>query len=449
MHVPNILQSDESFFLVPNFVNEVGTDAHVPNVLQNDESLFLVPNFVTEVGTDCSDTEDDNGKCKRAKREVLETLEGSFTDNYKKLEAYANELRESNPGSDVVINLSKEALAQGKRKFLRMYICFKALKMGFKEGLRPFIGLDGTFLKGKAKGQVLVAIGQDSMNQFYPLAWAVVDKETKRTWSWMLDAIKNVLCLLKHIRYFMSSTLRQIGAKGGVKMKQLDEPVAKDLISRYPPETWCRAYLDTVSRYKPIIGMLDDIRIKVMNRLRENDEFVNKWYGLVSPNIMKLYNEYLKIAQVCKVNDNGDSGYEVTEGHDRHVVNLRQKRCTCRTWDLTGIPCPHAIKAMIHKKIDPISEIHWYHSKEAFKLAYKHKLQPVRGVQFWNVDPSQAMEPPTLVKLAGRPRIKRDIGKDEALKRQSEWKLSRKGRVMTCSNCGEPNHNVRGCGKVN
>ncbi|XP_060190213.1 uncharacterized protein LOC132619282 isoform X2 [Lycium barbarum] len=252
-------------------------------------------------------------------------------------------------------------------------------------------------------------------------------------------------------------------------MKQLDEPAAKDLISRYPPETWCRAYLDTVcknqgvdnnftesfnswileARYKPIIGMLDDIRIKVMNMLRENDEFVNKWYSLVSPNTMKLYNEYLKIAQVCKVNGNEDNGYEATEGHDRHVVNLRQKRCTCRTWDLTRIPCPHAIKAMIHKKVDPISEIHWYHSKEAFKLAYKHKLQPVRGVQFWNVDPSQAMEPPALVKLASRPRIKRDRGKDEALKRQGEWKLSRKGRVMTCSNCGEPNHNVRGCGKVN
>ncbi|XP_060205697.1 uncharacterized protein LOC132633358 isoform X1 [Lycium barbarum] len=56
-------------------------------------------------------------------------------------------------------------------------------------------------------------------------------------------------------------------------------------------------------------------------------------------------------------------------------------------------------------------------------------------------------DPPALVKLAGRPRIKRDRGKDEALKRQGEWKLSRKGSVMTCSNCGEPNHNVRSCGK--
>ncbi|WMV50841.1 hypothetical protein MTR67_044226 [Solanum verrucosum] len=60
------------------------------------------------------------GKCKRAKRMVLETLDGGFTDGYNKLKAYAIELKESNPGSDVVINLSKEALAQGKRNFLRI-----------------------------------------------------------------------------------------------------------------------------------------------------------------------------------------------------------------------------------------------------------------------------------------------------------------------------------------
>ncbi|PHT81715.1 hypothetical protein T459_14730 [Capsicum annuum] len=41
---------------------------------------------------------------------------------------------------------------------------------------------------------------------------------------------------------------------------------------------------------------------------------------------------------------NGDLGYEVVEGIDRHVVSLASKRYICRTWNLTRIPCPHAIK---------------------------------------------------------------------------------------------------------
>ncbi|KAM3218401.1 hypothetical protein P3L10_022931 [Capsicum annuum] len=47
---------------------------------------------------------------KTVKRLVLEKLEGSYIDEFNKLKAYAQELRESNPGTDVIINISKEAL---------------------------------------------------------------------------------------------------------------------------------------------------------------------------------------------------------------------------------------------------------------------------------------------------------------------------------------------------
>ncbi|PHT89553.1 hypothetical protein T459_04666 [Capsicum annuum] len=52
-------------------------------------------------------------KMKRVKRIILEKLEGSFIDDFNKLEAYAQELRDTNFGSDVVINISKDALKQG------------------------------------------------------------------------------------------------------------------------------------------------------------------------------------------------------------------------------------------------------------------------------------------------------------------------------------------------
>ncbi|XP_059300213.1 uncharacterized protein LOC132052612 [Lycium ferocissimum] len=136
---------------------------------------------------------------KRANYMILEKLEGSFIDDYNKLEAYGQELRQSNPESDVVINISKDALEEGKRKSLRMYLCFNALKKGWKSGLRPLIGLDGTFLKGRVKGILLVALGQDSMNHFFPLAWAIVDKETSRTWSWFCELLKRSLDLKEGI----------------------------------------------------------------------------------------------------------------------------------------------------------------------------------------------------------------------------------------------------------
>ncbi|XP_049397436.1 uncharacterized protein LOC125861621 [Solanum stenotomum] len=324
-------------------------------------------------------------KLKRAKRMAFQKLQGSFLDDFNRIEAYANELRLSNPGSDIVINLSKDALEQSKRKFLRMYICFNALKLGWKEGLRPFIGLDRTFLKGQCKGQLLVAMTQDSQNCLYPLAWAVVDKETTRTWIWFLQLLNNSLNLKDGQTVTFMDCVRQIEANwmkrfrsGEMKkllwwaawstyeedfkdqlsaLGALSKSATKDLL-KYPPQTWCRAYLDIIcknqmvdnnftksfnswileARGKPILKMLEDIRIKIMNRLREKEEDASKWTTDYSPKCMKLFTAYMRITQLCSVDFNGDLGYEVSEGENRHTVNLVEKKCTCRSWQLTGIP---------------------------------------------------------------------------------------------------------------
>ncbi|KAH0665257.1 hypothetical protein KY285_026463 [Solanum tuberosum] len=322
-------------------------------------------------------------KMKRVKRLVLEKLDGSYVDDFNKFEGYAQELRDSNPGTDVIINICKEALLEhGQRKFLRMYICIQALKSGWRAGLRPFIGLDGTFLKGKFKGILLVALGQDSMKHFYPLAWAVVDRETIRTWKWFIELLRNSLGLADGEGLTLMSDMQKglIGAVGdllpkaqhrwcarhieanwsmswsGVQMKKMfwwsawstyeeefndklksmgsvSKQAAKDLLW-YPPQHWCRAFFDTVcknhscennfiesfnkwileARAKPIIKMLEDIRIKVMKRLKQLEEEGKRWTEEYCPYSMDMYHDFRMIAQGCQVVYNGDLGYELQKG---------------------------------------------------------------------------------------------------------------------------------------
>ncbi|KAM3325801.1 hypothetical protein P3S67_000926 [Capsicum chacoense] len=191
--------------------------------------------------------------------------------------------------------------------------------------------------------------------------------------------------------------------------------------------------------------MLENIRIKAMNRLKELDEEGRKWKENFSSYALELYNDYLIIAQSCHVQSNRDQGYEVVEGEDRHVVNLSRKKCTCRTWDLTGIPCPHAIKAYLHEKQEPKDLLYPCYSKETYNLVYMYNIQPVRGEKFWKIDPSHAMEPPEIVKMVGRPKLKRKREKSEARKREGVWSASRKGLKMTCGHCGDTSHNQRKC----
>lgn len=44
-------------------------------------------------------------------------------------------------------------------------------------GCRPLIGVDGTFLKSKAHGVLLTAVGRDADDGLYPIAFGLVDKE--------------------------------------------------------------------------------------------------------------------------------------------------------------------------------------------------------------------------------------------------------------------------------
>ena len=62
---------------------------------------------------------------KRVKRAIIIELEGDFKDDYRRIWDYAEELRQTNEGTTV------EVIAEdGTSRFSKIYICFKALKMG-------------------------------------------------------------------------------------------------------------------------------------------------------------------------------------------------------------------------------------------------------------------------------------------------------------------------------
>ena len=90
---------------------------------------------------------------------------------------------------------------------------------------------------------------------------------------------------------------------------------------------------------------------------------------------------------------------------------------------MIGIPCAHAMCALWHAKVDPLTVMSdWYH-KSKFIATYKTPMQPIPGTLFMKCDEYLPIEPPPLVKLAGRPRTKRIRGAEEQC---SSSKLSKK-----------------------
>jgi hypothetical protein len=57
--------------------------------------------------------------------------------------------------------------------------------------------------------------------------------------------------------------------------------------------------------------------------------------------------------------------------HWRHTVDLQERKCTCRHWQVTGLPCTHALCVITSIRGCNIEGyVHKYYSAAKFKKAY-------------------------------------------------------------------------------
>ncbi|XP_016433493.2 uncharacterized protein LOC107759989 [Nicotiana tabacum] len=246
------------------------------------------------------------------------------------------------------------------------------------------------------------------------------------------------------------------------KMDKLGKDICRDLLY-YPKKSWVRAYFEVhskcdvvennmcetfnswilASRHKSIITMLEEIRRKIMTRQVDMLKFADTWISDISPMARLLLEDSKDLARKCTVLWNADVGFEIGEGLHKHVVNLTDKVCTCRAWQLRGIPCQHAVLAYYHINEEPEQAVeHWY-KRDTFLKAYKYFIQPMTNMKMWSETNNPMIEPPKPKPMPGRPQRNRRKGKDEPKKKYG--KLSKCGVKMTCSKCHQQGHNKRYC----
>ncbi|XP_058753414.1 uncharacterized protein LOC131626580 [Vicia villosa] len=124
----------------------------------------------------------------KAKLIAKKIIEGDVDKEYANLWRYAPELHRVNLGNTVKINIDRP-LTSIQPRFGSFYFCFDGCKKGFINGCRLFIGVDGCHLKTKYGGQLLIAIGRDPNDQYFPFAFGVVETETKESWRWFIQLL--------------------------------------------------------------------------------------------------------------------------------------------------------------------------------------------------------------------------------------------------------------------
>ena len=128
----------------------------------------------------------------------------------------------------------------------------------------------------------------------------------------------------------------------------------------------------------------------------------------------------------------------------QHIVDLAAKTCDCRRWQLTGIPCCHAISCLRHERIAPESVLPSCYSLDAYNNAYAYSIWPCRDKSEWEKIDAHQVLPPVYEKRVGRPPKARKKQPHEVPGKNGP-RLSRHGVTMHCSHCSEGGHNSAGC----
>lgn len=198
-------------------------------------------------------------------------------------------------------------------------------------------------------------------------------------------------------------------------------------------------------RDKPIITMLEDIRLSLMSRMHDIYKCLQSSVDILCPNIRKKLERIQGMVKLCTVIPAVGLLYEIhmVDG-DIYIVNLDGRECNCRWWMLTGIPCVHALACIIHTRHDLETYVDVFYHKSNCLEAYKHALTPLNDPHEWPVVNEPLILPPKIVRQAGRPRKNRRRDPYEELKKsQKTW--PKKVIKMPCHKCGSFGHNVRTC----
>ncbi|XP_022033043.1 uncharacterized protein LOC110934163 [Helianthus annuus] len=247
------------------------------------------------------------------------------------------------------------------------------------------------------------------------------------------------------------------------EMRIVDEE-ATDAFTKQNPKCFCRCYLnienktDVIvnnmaetfngfiiqSRSKHLIQMLEDIRLAVMTRLVTKFNDMSSKNVVVCPRVQrKKLDKDKDKAYTCTVYPSSRTLFQV-KSFDDVSVDISNKTCTCRKWDLTGIPCHHmcAVAAFLRRESEEF--VNSYLTKEMYLKAYEYTIPPLPSEKYWPTV-ELPLDPPPVKIGPGRP--KKNRKKDPHETKKKSGKLSRHGILMSCKNCHGRGHKTSKCDK--
>ncbi|XP_052625661.1 uncharacterized protein LOC128132761 [Lactuca sativa] len=196
------------------------------------------------------------------------------------------------------------------------------------------------------------------------------------------------------------------------------------------------------ARKKPIITMLEEIRLYMMDIVYNMKLKGQQWGNHICPEIRDKVNLLKKAQRHYQVLPSGLNQFEGRGAIDAYEVDLERKTCSCRLWQLNGYGCAHYVASISFLNRDVEAYVDNMFSTTTFRKAYNYRIAPMNSSDMWPETNYTPPLPPINRRTPGRPTTKRKKSTTENI---GTHRVSKAGKKIRCSICKEIGHNKATC----
>ncbi|KAH6798618.1 MuDR family transposase [Perilla frutescens var. frutescens] len=438
----------------------------------------------------------------RGKERFMASLRGSFEEDYRLLPQYCNQIRRTNPGSmaSVCVNpidnsfqrlfISYQASIYGFLNACRPLIGLDrtVLKNKYLGTLLFATSFDGDGTLFPLAFGVVDEENDESWTWFLSELHKLLDTNTENMprltilsdrQKSIVDAVElnfptafHGFCML-HLsesfrKEFNDNILSELlwEAANALTVVEFDskileiEEISQDAafwVRKVPPHLWANSYFEgsrlgnlTANVVEslnawileasglPIVQMMECIRRQLMTWFNERREASMQWSSTLVPSAERQVSEALDFARSYQVLRANEAEFEVISHEGTNIVDVRSRCCSCRGWEVYGLPCSHAVAALLscRQNVHRFSESCF--TVASFRKAYSQTIHPIPDRTLWHeisgdqqqgeedmvVNPPKSLRPPAQSRKRRAPTGER----------------SRARRVVHCSRCYQTGH---------
>lgn len=445
----------------------------------------------------------------RAKERGLQAIYGSSEEGYYLLPSFCDHIKKSNPGSVAEV-FTTGPDNRFHRLFISFYAsiygfvngCLPIVGLGGLQLKSKYLGTLLSATSFDADGGLFpLAFGvvdvenEESWMWFLSELHKALEMNTERIpeltflshgQKSIADAVKrkfpgsfHAICL-RHLteslgKEFRNSRLVQLlwksaysttilGFKEKIAEIQEVSPEAAKWIQEHPPYEWALVHFEGKryghlssnidefnhwvfeARELPIIQVIEQIHSKLMSEFEKRRAKSSTWLSLLAPSSEKKLMEAIKRTSTYQVLRSDEVEFEVLSTERSDIVNIGTRSCSCRDWQLCGIPCSHAAAALISSKKDVYAFAEKYFTADSYRRTYSRQMHPIPRKIEWTKqiddqaqaqvdDDTQMVRPPKFRRPPGRPEKKRICIED----------VNREKHTVHCSRCNQTGHYKTTC----